>query len=295
MSASATPQIDPSGSLRAERESSFATLKRNKAATTGTLILIFMVVAAVFAPFVAGGDPGAMSPLDRLKPPSAAHWFGTDMYGRDVFNRTVHGARISLIVGFVVALLSIAIGLIIGLIAGFVRILDAVVMRIMDGLMAIPDILLAIALVSLTGASLTTVIIAITVPEVPRVVRLVRGVVLTIREEAYVEAAVGLGTPLPMILIRHVLPNTIAPLIVLTTYNCAAAILIEAILSFLGVGVPPDVPSWGNVIASGRLYFQIAPWIIFFPGIFLALTILAVNVLGDGLRDSLDPRISKRM
>jgi peptide/nickel transport system permease protein len=217
------------------------------------------------------------------------------MLGRDIYTRALYGARISLAVGVSVAVLSIAIGLFIGLCAGYVRALDAVLMRVMDGLMAIPGILLAIALVSLAGANLGTVIVAITIPEIPRVVRLVRAIVLSVREEPYVEAAVAAGTRLPLILLRHVLPNTIPPLIVQATYVCASAMITEAILSFLGAGTPPEIPSWGNIMAEGRTYFQLAPWIIFFPGAALALTVLAVNVLGDGLRDTLDPRIAKRL
>lgn len=282
----------PAGDAR--RNNAWVQLRRNPAAMAGAIILVIMAVTALFAPYLAT-DPTNMSPVDRLQPPSAQWWFGTDMYGRDIYSRTLHGSRISLAVGASVAILSIAIGLAIGLIAGYIRVLDAIILRFMDGLMAIPDILLAIALIALTGASLTTIIIAITIPEIPRVVRLVRGVVLSVREEPYVEAAISVGTRLPLILIRHVLPNTIAPLIVLATYNCASAIIIEAILSFLGAGVPPEIPSWGNVMAEGRIYFQRAPWIILFPGLYLALTVLAVNILGDGLRDTLDPRIAKRM
>ena len=198
-------------------------------------------------------------------------------------------------VGGIVALISTVVGLVIGLLAGYVRWVDAIIMRVMDGLMAIPGVLLAIALISLAGASLTNVIIAISIPEIPRVVRLVRSVVLTIREQPYVEAAISVGSPLSKILFKHILPNTVAPLIVQATYVCASAVVIEAILSFLGAGTPPEIPSWGNIMAEGRTYFQIAPWIIFFPGVMLAITVLAVNVLGDGLRDSLDPRIARRM
>ena len=258
-------------------------------------LLLIMVFLAVFAPLLFTSDPIQMNPVERLKPPSLIHWFGTDMFGRDIYSRTVYGSRISLVVGLVAAVLSVILGLFIGLVAGYIRFLDAILMRIMDGLMAIPGILLAIALVSLSGASLITVTIAITIPEIPRVVRLVRSIVLSVREEPYVEAAIAAGTRLPLILSRHVLPNTIPPLIVQATYVCASAMLTEAILSFLGAGTPPEVPSWGNIMAEGRLYFQIAPWIIFFPGITLAVTVLAVNVLGDGLRDTLDPRIAKQM
>ena len=258
-------------------------------------LLLIMVFLAVFAPLLFTSDPIQMNPVERLKTPSLTHWFGTDMFGRDIYSRTVYGSRISLVVGLVAAVLSVILGLFIGLVAGYIRFLDAILMRIMDGLMAIPGILLAIALVSLSGASLITVTIAITIPEIPRVVRLVRSNVLSVREEPYVEAAIAAGTRLPLILSRHVLPNTIPPLIVQATYVCGSAMLTEAILSFLGAGTPPEVPSWGNIMAEGRLYFQIAPWIIFFPGITLAVTVLAVNVLGDGLRDTLDPRIAKQM
>ncbi len=258
-------------------------------------LLVFMIFVALFAPVVAPIDPIALNPVDRLETPNPGHWFGTDMYGRDIYSRTVYGARISLIVGLAAAALSVLFGLVIGLVSGYIRLLDAVLMRVMDGLMAIPGILLAIALVSLSGASLVTVTIAITIPEIPRVVRLVRSVVLSVREEPYVEAAISTGTPLPKILVRHVLPNTVPPLIVQATYVCASAMLLEAILSFLGAGTPPEVPSWGNIMAEGRAYFQLAPWIIFFPGIALAVTVLAVNILGDGLRDTLDPRIAKKM
>ena len=223
------------------------------------------------------------------------YWFGTDFLGREVFARTIYGSRVSMMVGGAVALVSVTIGLAIGLVAGYVRWVDAIVMRIMDGIMAIPGVLLAIALIAVAGASLMNVIIAITIPEIPRVVRLVRSVVLTIREQPYVEAAISVGSPLHKILIKHILPNTVAPLIVQATFVCASAVVIEAILSFLGAGTPPEIPSWGNVMAEGRIYFQVAPWILFFPGALLAITVLAVNILGDGLRDSLDPRIARRL
>ncbi|MGL5115630.1 MAG: ABC transporter permease [Beijerinckiaceae bacterium] len=264
-------------------------------AALGAVLLVLIVLAAVCAPLLGTVDPTALSPSNRLKPPSPANWLGTDHFGRDAWSRLVYGARVSLIVGGAVAFLAVSVGLVIGLIAGYIRWLDAIVMRMMDGLMAIPGILLAIALVSLSGASITTVIIAILIPEIPRVVRLVRAVVLSVRDEPYVEAAISVGTPLPSVLIRHILPNCIPPLIVQATYICASAMLTEAILSFLGAGTPPIIPSWGNMIAEGRLFFQIAPWNILWPGIALSLTILAVNILGDGLRDRLDPKIAKRM
>ncbi len=270
-------------------------LRRYPLVAIAGVILAAIVLAAVFAPLMGTRDPTSMSPLQRLRPPSDAYWLGTDHLGRDVWSRLVFGARVSVIVGLAVAALSVGLGLVIGLVAGYIRWLDAIVMRIMDGLMAIPGILLAIALVSVSGASLWTVIIAIMVPEIPRVVRLVRSVVLTVREEPYVEAAVSVGTKLPLILIRHILPNCIPPLIVQATYVAASAMLTEAILSFLGAGTPPIIPSWGNMVAEGRLLFQIQPWNLLWPGIALAVTILSVNVLGDGLRDRLDPKLAKRM
>jgi len=253
------------------------------------------VLVALLAPWLGTVDPQALSPAQRLKPPSSEHWFGTDMLGRDVYSRVVYGARISLTVGIAVAALSVAIGLAIGLVTGFVRWLDAIVMRIMDGLMSIPSVLLAIALMALTKASVGNVIVAITVAEVPRVVRLVRGLVLSLREQPFVEAAIAAGTTLPLILTRHILSNTVAPLLVQGTYICASAMIVEAILSFIGAGTPPNIPSWGNIMAEARSLFQIAGYLIFFPGLFLSLTVLAVNLLGDGMRDALDPRLARRM
>ena len=274
---------------------SFSFLTANSSVMFGGSLLLFVATTALLAPILFTVEPTSMHPIDRLQGPSQAFWFGTDMYGRDTYSRTIFGCRISLVVGFSVAVLSISIGLVIGLVAGYFRWLDAIVMRIMDGIMAIPGILLAIAMLALAGASLQTVILAITIPEIPRVVRLVRGIVLGLREEPYVESAISLGTRTPQILIRHILPNIMAPLIVQGTYVCASAMILEAILSFLGAGVPPETPSWGNIMAEGKSYFQIAPWIIFFPGVYLALTVLGVNVLGDGLRDTLDPRLAKQL
>ena len=269
-------------------------VRRNPTVVISSSILIVMFLAAIFAPFLAT-DPLELAPWVRLKPPGEFGWFGTDHLGRDVFARTIYGARISLSVGLFVALVSTAAGLFIGLLAGYVRIVDTVVMRIMDGLMAIPGILFAIALMALVGSSVQNVIIAISVPEIPRVVRLVRAIVLTIREMPYVEAAVASGTRLPQILIRHILPNTFAPLMVQATYICASAVIVEAYLSFLGAGTPPEVPSWGNMMAEGRVYFQFKPWLLFFPGLCLACMVMTVNILGDGLRDTLDPRIARGM
>ncbi|MGH6895715.1 MAG: ABC transporter permease [Geminicoccaceae bacterium] len=269
-------------------------VRRNPTIAAGGAILAFMAAVALLAPWIAG-NPITFEPIDRLRPPSAEFWFGTDNLGRDVYARTVYGARISLIVGLLVAAVTIALGLVIGLVAGFYRGLDGVVMRIMDGIMAIPGILLAIALVALTRASVEIVIAAIAIPEIPRVVRLVRSVVLTVREQPYVDAAIASGTRTARILFRHILPNTVAPLIVQATYIVASAVITEAALSFLGAGVPPEIPTWGNMIADARLFLQIAPWPIFFPGLCLAILVLAVNILGDGLRDRLDPRIARRM
>jgi peptide/nickel transport system permease protein len=236
-----------------------------------------------------------IAPVNRLRPPSERWWFGTDQFGRDVLSRTIWGSRVSLVVGLSVAAFSSVLGLALGLACGYFRAVDGIVMRIMDGLMAIPSILLAIALITLTRPGLGIVIVAIVIPEVPRIVRVVRSVVLAIRAQPYIESAIAGGTRHAKLLWRHVLPNTLAPLIVQATYVCASAMLIEAGLSFLGAGVPPEVPSWGNIIAQGRNFFQIAPWSILIPGGFLALTVLAVNLLGDGLRDRLDPRLARRL
>jgi peptide/nickel transport system permease protein len=269
-------------------------LRRNPTVCVGGTIIVVMLLAAIGGPLIAG-DPLAMDPTNRLLPPSAAYWFGTDNLGRDVFARTVFGARISLLVGFTVAFGAVAGGLVIGLTAGYSRRFDSLVMRLMDGLMAIPAILLAIALVSLTHAGVGIVIVAIVIPEIPRVVRLVRAVVLSAREQPFVEAAISSGARTRKILWRHILPTTIAPLIVQATYVCASAILVEAGLSFLGAGIPPEIPTWGNMIANSRLYLPIAPWTVFTPGLCLAVVVLAVNLLGDGLRDLLDPRLARRL
>ena len=272
-----------------------AMYKRYPFAVIGAATLLLMTFIAIFAPFLGTIDPQSVAPLNRLKPPSWDNWFGTDALGRDIYSRVMYGARVSLIVGIAVALLSTIIGLSIGLVTGFIRWLDAIVMRIMDGLMSIPSILLAIALMALTKASIENVIIAITLAEVPRVVRLVRSLVLGLREQPYVEAAAASGTPLIKTLVRHILPNIAAPLLVQATYICASAMITEAILSFIGAGTPPNIPSWGNIMAESRSLFQIAGYLILFPSIFLSATVLAVNYLGDGLRDALDPRLSRRM
>jgi peptide/nickel transport system permease protein len=259
-----------------------------------TICLALVILCAIAAPLISPHNPLLLAPAQRLKPASAQFLLGTDGYGRDVLSRILYGGRVSLIIGLGTAVFSVGVGLAIGLVSGFFRWIDAIMMRVMDGLMAIPSILLAIAVVSLSGASLTTVMVAITIPEIPRVARLVRSVVLSAREEPYVEAAISLGSSLPKIMWRHLMPNTIAPLIVQGTYVCASAILTEAILSFLGAGISPETPTWGNIMAEGRAYFQIKPSLIFWPGLVLSITILSVNLLGDAARDALDPRLKQR-
>ncbi len=274
----------------------------------GGAVLCLLVVMSVCAPWLGTIDPVAMDPssanllpgtraeFNDLSGDSFEHYFfmGTDSLGRDTWSRIAYGARISITVGIAVACLALACGMVLGIAAGYFRRLDNIIMRVMDSVMAIPSILFAITLMALWRPTILTVIVAITIPEIPRVARLVRSVVLTIREESYVEAAISLATPTLKILWRHILPNAIAPLLVQGTYVCASAILVEAILSFLGVGLPPDIPTWGNIMADGRMQFNQFPQTVLFPGIFLALTVLSVNILGDGLRDTLDPKFNKR-
>lgn len=268
---------------------------KNGTLVAGAVLLVAMAVLSIGAPWIAPFDVQDIDPLARLQPPSEGHVFGTDALGRDVFSRALWGGRVSLVVGVSVAALATTGGVLLGLVAGFVRFTDGVIMRVMDGLMAIPGILLAIALMALTRASLVTVIIAITVPEVPRMVRLVRSLSLTLREQLFVEAAHAVGTRLPAILWRHVLPNMLTPLVVQASFVAASAMLIEAALSFLGVGVPAQTPSWGNMMAEGRNFVAVAFHIILYPGLLLAMTVLAVNMLGDGLRDALDPRLARQL
>ena len=270
-------------------------LRRHPTAIFGTAVLLAMIVIAIAAPLLGTVDPQAMSPVKRLRDPWGEYWFGTDMLGRDVYSRVLYGARVSITVGLAVAILSTLVGLAIGLVTGFIRWVDAIVMRVMDGLMSIPSVLLAIALMALTKASLENVVFAITIAEIPRVVRLVRSLVLTLREQPFVEAATAAGTGVARTLVRHILPNTVAPLLVQGTYIFASAMITEAILSFIGAGMPLNIPSWGNIMAEARSLFQLKPWLILIPGAFLSLTVLAVNLLGDGLRDALDPRLARRM
>jgi peptide/nickel transport system permease protein len=265
-------------------------LVRHPTLIVGLLCLVVILVAGVLAPLWWTGDPLEMKPISRLKPPSAARWFGSDHFGRDVYTRTLYGTRISLVVGASVSLASLVVGTTLGLVIGFYRRLDLVLMRVMDGIMAIPAILLALALMALMRASVKNVIIALVIPEIPRVVRVVRASVLSLREAVMVEGARALGAGTPRLLLRYILPALVAPLIVQGTYICASAMLFEAYLSFLGAGTPPHIPSWGNIMAEGRAYVQLAFWIILFPGLFLALAVLAVNLVGDGLRDLLHIR-----
>jgi peptide/nickel transport system permease protein len=275
----------------------------------GGAALLALVLVALAAPWLGTVDPTLFDAASRdLRPGEAGevttlegetihHVFlmGSDSFGRDIYSRVLYGARVSLVVGISAALVALFFGVLLGLAAGYVRALDGPLMRVMDGIMAIPAILIAIALVALWRASVPTVIFAIAIPEIPRVARLVRALALSIREEPYVEAAVALGTPAARIMFSHILPNCVAPLLVQATYTCAFAILLEAILSFLGVGLSPDIPTWGNIMAEGRVQFVAYPHNVFFPGVFLAVTVLAVNILGDGLRDTLDPKMAKRV
>lgn len=273
---------------------SWALARRYSQITFGGTLLLILVLISILAPVLGTVDPRAMDTLSRLRPPSAAHWFGTDMLGRDLYSRVLYGGRNSLMIGFSVMVISAVIGTLIGLISAYIRWLDGVIMRIMDGLMSVPSILLAIALMSLTGASLTTVITAISIIEIPRIARLIRGTVLSLREQPYVEAAITSGSGPFRIIFRHLLPGTVSPLIIQSTYVWAVAMIIETMLSFIGAGTPPTIPSWGNIMSDGRALWQVKPYMVFIPGVFLTLTVLAINVLGDGLRDAFDPRIALR-
>jgi len=293
----------------ARRESAWQRVRRNWSVRIGGAAIALLLLVALAAPWLGTVDPTLFDAASRdLRPGQSGeimtldgellkHEFlmGSDSFGRDIHSRVIYGTRVSLLVGIATALLALAFGIVLGLSSGYLRWLDGPLMRVMDGLMAIPAILLAIVLVAMWRASVLTVVLAIAITEIPRVTRLVRSLVLSIREEPYVEAAISLGTPTWRIMFGHILPNCVAPLLVQGTYICAAAILVEAILSFLGVGLPPDIPTWGNIMAEGRVQFMAYPHNLFFPGVFLALTVLAVNILGDGLRDTLDPKMAKRV
>jgi peptide/nickel transport system permease protein len=281
--------------IRLPKYSWRARIRRHPRIAGGGVLLALILAVTICAPILTSGSPTRLNPAVRLIEPGSEYWFGTDMYGRDIYTRTLYGGRISLVVAISVALFTTVFGVFIGLVSGYSRLLDGIIMRIVDGMMAIPAILVAIALMALLRASLRNVIIAITVSEVPRMVRLVRSVVLTLREQTYVEAATAVGAGFSRNMVRHILPNTLAPIIVQATYVMAVAVIIEAYLSFLGAGTPPDVPTWGSIMAEGRALFQLAFWIILFPGLFLAVTVLGFNLIGDGLRDGLDPRLSRSM
>ena len=269
-------------------------LAKNPNMLTGFVILAIISFFTIFAGYVDRYDPLKLEPLDRLQSPSLEHWFGTDNTGRDVYSRTIHGGRVSLLVGFSVAILTVCAGMMIGLISGYDRRADIVIQRFMDAIMSFPTLLLALALIAMLGSSITNVIIVITVVDTPRMVRIVRAQVLALREFQFVEAARAIGAPTWRVLLLHVAPNTFAPVMVQATFVFATAILVEAGLSFLGLGIPPDLPSWGNILALGRTYLQTAVWVSFFPGLILTISVLAINLVGDGLRDALDPKLARR-
>jgi peptide/nickel transport system permease protein len=270
-------------------------LRRSRSTLVGGLIVLAVVLIAVFASVLSPYDPQDIQVPQRLLGPGHAHPFGTDNLGRDIFSRVIHGARVSLLVGSLVVVCATGAGATIGLIAGYDNRMDRVLMRIMDGLMAFPTTLLAIALMAALGARLSNVIIALSIVFTPRVARIVRSVTLVVRELDYVQAAQALGAADARILARHVLPNCLAPIIVQATFIFADSVLAEAALSFLGVGLPPYIPSWGTIITAGRTFMQTAPWITVFPGVAILLSVLGLNLLGDGLRDLADPRLQGRV
>lgn len=303
-SSTTDPVIDAAGHLPAaetqtgealsfprNRRRGWSVLLRRREAVAGGVIMLLMLVVALAAPWLATHEPTRLNPIDRLRPPGQAHWFGSDDFGRDVYSQVIYGARISLLVGGMVMVFSSLAGIILGLAAGYYRMLDNLLMRITDGLMAFPGIVLAIALMASLGPQVANVVIALSVVYMPRMARLIRSAVLVAREMPYVEAAKALGAPDRRITLQHILPNCIPPLIVQGTFIFAYSVLAEATLSFLGVGAPPYIPSWGNVISGGRLFIREAPWISLFPGIAIVITCLGLNLFGDGLRDALDPRL----
>jgi peptide/nickel transport system permease protein len=277
----------------AERRKFAKRLFKRKTVVFGVAVLTIFVLLAVFAPLIAPYAPGKLSIVNRLKPPSVIHLFGTDEFGRDVFTRTIYAGRLSLLVGGAVVTLAAVIGVTLGLLAGFFKQLDTPIARLVDAMMAFPDILLAIALVAALGPSLTTVIIALSIVYAPRLARIVRASTLVIRELPYVEAARALGVSTLHIMTRHVLRNLLSPILVQGTFLFANAMLAEAGLSFLGLGVSPDIPTWGTMIAAGRQYLDQANWMTLFPGFAIILSVLSLQMVGDGLRDILDPRLRK--
>ena len=276
------------------REQFLRVLKKNPNLLIGLIVLICFSILCGAAQFWERIDPLMLDPDDRLQGPNWKHWFGTDNAGRDIYSRTLHGGRVSLMVGFFVAIFTTAVGMVIGLISGYTPKLDMIIQRVMDAIMSFPTLLLALALVAMLGSSMWNVIGVITFVDTPRMVRIVRATVLTLREQMYIDAARALGTPTWRILFVHLAPNTMAPVLVQATYIFALAILTEASLSFLGLGIPPENPSWGNILALGRTFLQQAFWISFFPGLLLTINVLAMNLVGDGLRDAFDPKLSRR-
>ena len=265
----------------------------NRAILFGAIILVLVVLAALLAPWVAPYAPNKLSIVNKLKPPSMVNFFGTDEFGRDIFSRAIFAGRISLLVSLGVVIISTLLGVILGVAAGFFRSLDAPISRLLDAMMSFPDILLAIALVAALGPSLSTVILALGITYAPRLARIVRGSTLVLREQPYIEAAVAMGLPTWQILTRHVLLNLASPILVQATFVFASAMLAEASLSFLGVGVSTDMPTWGTMLASGREYMNNAPWLMVFPGLAIVFSVLSLQLLGDGLRDFVDPRLAK--
>ena len=277
------------------RSALIAKLFRRRVVLAGAVILAVVALAALLAPWIAPYDPMALKVLDRLQSPRAAHWFGTDELGRDVFSRVIFGARYSLLIGALVVVVSMVCGVLLGLAAGFFRRLDGPVMRLVDAMMSFPDILLAIALVAVLGASMSNVVIALAIVYTPRVARVVRASTLVVRELLFVEAARAIGARTAHILWHHVLPNLLSPILVQGSFIFAYAILAEAALSFLGVGVPPEIPTWGTMVAGSQQYAHQALWIVLFPGLAIVITALSLQLLGDGIRDLLDPRLRKSM
>jgi len=269
-------------------------LVRHPNMLVGAVLLAIIVVAAAGASVIMTHDPNLQTPSDRLLPPSSTHFFGTDGQGRDVFSRMIKGAQLSLLVGVAVATLTCLAGGAIGLVSGFMPRVDAVVMRIMDGLMAFPSIIFAIGIMAVRGAEVSNVIFALTVVNTPRMARIVRSVVQSTAEAQFVEAAESIGVSTPRLLLRHITPNCLSPVIVQTSFVFAEAVLGEATLSFLGAGAPPDVPSWGGMLSESRVFLSQAPWTMLVPGAALTLTVFALNLIGDGIRDVLDPRLRQR-
>lgn len=270
-------------------------IRRHPGGVIGGVVLIAVLLIAVFAGALTDQSPTSVDPANRLSPPMAGHPFGTDNFGRDLYARTLYGARVSLTAGFGVAVLALAGGIVFGLLAGYYRRLDSVLMRIMDAMMAFPGIILAIGIVAARGPSLTNVIIALGVIFIPRVARVVRSIVLSVRERQFVEAARAIGATDLRVLVHHVLPNAWSPIVIQGTFIFAEGVLGEATLSFLGVGPPPEFPSWGNILGEARLYIREAPWMMLLPGLALTLTVLSLNLIGDTIRDLIDPRVRRRM